>query len=606
MLKNMVHCTNSPNGSLMLIGLMFLLPFLVLYHHLPIPSFYGEWIAAVLGLAAMVPLLRNAAWQPLHIPQIALVFPGLAAILGMQWMLGMLHSYQYALLVLSYLAWAFFLVILGSYLRREFGWEKITTTLAWFLVIGGLVNAGIVALQYAMQSEFALSWMPKLNSYGALSQANHVADYTALATASLIYLYAKGRFSVKVFAVYLTLFLTMLAFSGSRSAWLYLTMLTVLAIGLQVAAIKQRTGSSNKRSLLRVSLLLLPAFALVQFVIHSILPDGLVVLSSERLIDSANAISTSQRWQLWQASWHLLMQSPWLGIGFGQMPWQSFLLLDAPVSASAPRIFEHSHNLFMHLLTEMGILAPLLVLAGVIAWLRAFKWREISIESWWLISLLSVVGLHSLLEYPLWYSYFLGLAAILLGAGEEKLSAIKLPKTGTLLGRSVIALLLLAGAVNLASLAIASHKLEAWLYPAIKDNISAEQQAQFYQDLQWVHHYSLLSPYADIMIATSLAIDPSHIDDKLWVSQSAMRYMPMRKIAYRHVLLLKLNGDHAGAVKQLNRTLIAYPGKFTKELDAMPFKYWQDYLDVLSEARPIPLKRNNKRPLHAPKKMVNF
>lgn len=602
MLKNITHYLklnfNHTNGhrlnlnyiSLMFIGLMFLLPFVSLYHHLPIPSFYGEWVAAVLGLAAMLPLLRKAAWQPLHIPQIALIFPGLAAILGMQWMLGMLHSHQYALLVLSYLTWAFFLVVLGSYLRREFGWEKIATTLALFLVLGGLVNAGIVALQYAMQSGLALSWLPKLNGYGALSQANHFADYTALATASLIYLYAKGRFSLKVFAVYLTLFLTMLAFSGSRSAWLYLTALTVLAIGLQVAAIRQRTGSTAKRSLLRVSLLLLPIFALLQLLIHAILPDGLIVLSVERLIDSANVNSSSQRWQLWQTSWQLLMQSPWLGIGFGQMSWQSFLLLDAPVSANAPRIFDQSHNLFVHLLTEMGIVAPLLVIAGVIAWLRAYNWRAISIESWWLLSLLAVVGVHSLLEYPMWYSYFLGLAAILLGAGEEKLSAIKLPKSGALLGRSALALLLLAGAVNLASLAIANHKLETWLHRAIKGDISTEQQAQFYDALQWVHHYSLLSPYAELMMATSLTIDPSNIDDKLWVSQSAMRFMPTRYIAYRHVLLLKLKGDHAGAVKQLKRTLIAYPGKFTKELEAMPFRYWQDYLDVLSEARPIPLK----------------
>lgn len=192
----------------------------------------------------MLPLIKKASWQPLQIPQIALIFPGLVAILAMQWMLGMLHSHQYALLVLSYLTWAFFLVVLGSYLRRELGWEKIATTLSWFLLIGGLINAGIVALQYAIQSGLTNSFMPKLNGYGAVSQVNHFADYVALATASLIYLYAKGRFGLKVFAVGLALFLAMLAFSGSRSSWLYLTAFTVLAVGLQVNAMRKRTGSS--------------------------------------------------------------------------------------------------------------------------------------------------------------------------------------------------------------------------------------------------------------------------------------------------------------------------------------------------------------------------
>jgi O-antigen ligase len=574
----------------MIIGLMFLLPFVSLYHHLPIPSFYGEWIAAVLGLSAMLPLIKKASWQPLQIPQIALIFPGLAAILAMQWMLGMLHSHQYALLVLSYLTWAFFLVILGSYLRRALGWEKIATTLAWFLVIGGLVNAGIIVLQYAMQSGLSVPFMPKLNGYGAVSQVNHFADYVALATASLIYLYAKGRFGLKVFAVGLALFLAMLAFSGSRSSWLYLTALTVLAIGLQVNAMKQRTGSTNMRSLLRVSLVLLPAFAVVQLFIHFIVPDGLVVLATERLIESVNASSTSQRWLLWNESWRMFLQSPWLGIGVGEMRWHSFLLLETPSKLGVVGMFEHAHNLFLHLLTEMGIGAPLIVLAGVVAWLRGFKWRELSLETWWLLGLLSVLGIHSMLEYPLWYTYFLGIAAVLLGAGEEKLTAVNLPKSGYTFGRTVLAGLMLIGVVNLATIAVANAKLETWLLRAMRGEIATQEQEQFFEALNWVHEKSLLAPYAELMYATALVIDTNRLDSKLWLNQSAMRFMPMRKLAYQHVLLLKLKGDQAAAVQQLNRTLIAFPGNFTKELEAMPFKYWQDYLDVLSEARPRPLK----------------
>ncbi len=587
MLNRIYTNVTSPNLSMAFLGLMFLVPFVSLYHHLPIPSFYGEWIAAVLGLAAMLPMLCKASWQPLRIPQIALVFPGLAAILAMQWMLGMLHSHQYALLVLSYLTWAFFLVVLGSYLRRELGWEKVAITLAWFLVIGGLVNAVVVALQYAMQSGLTIPLIPKLNGYGAISQVNHFADYTALAIASLIYLYAKGRFSLNAFSIVLALFLAMLAFSGSRSSWLYLTALTVLAIGMQVNAMKQRMGSTKMRSLLRVSLVLLPAFALVQLLIHWLMPDGLVVLVTERLIESVNAGSTSQRWQLWQESWRMFMQSPWLGIGAGQIRWQSFLLLDTPSAIGAVGLFEHAHNLFLHLLTEMGVGAPLLVLAGIVAWLRGFKWRELSLETWWLLGLLSVLGIHSMLEYPLWYTYFLGITALLLGAGEEKLTPVNLPKSG----RLIVTGLMLIGAVNLATMAIANAKLETWLLRAMRGDIDTQEQPQFFEALNWVHANSLLAPYAELMYATALVIDTNKLDSKLWLSQSAMRFVPMRKIAYQHVLLLKLNGDHASAVKQLNRTLIAYPGKFTKELEAMPFKYWQDYLDVLSEARPIPIKK---------------
>ncbi|MDO9283108.1 MAG: Wzy polymerase domain-containing protein [Methylotenera sp.] len=575
----------------MFIGLMFLLPFVVLYHHLPIPSFYGEWVAATLGLLAMLPLLRKASWQSFQVPQIALIFLGLAAIISMQWMLGMLHSNQYALLVLSYVVWAFFLVILGGYLRRELGWEKVAITLAWFIVIGGLINVGIVGLQYAVQQGLTIPFITKVQGYGAITQRNHVANYTSLALASLIYLYAKERFSLKAFTLLCALFLVMLSFTGSRSSWLYLIAFTVLAVILQANAMKQRMGSKNIRSLLRASLLLIPAFILAQLFVYFAFPDGLIELPSERLLEQAAATNTSLRLQFWYDSWRMFLQSPWLGVGTGAMRGQSFLLLDAPTAMASGRVFEHSHNLFLHLLAEMGIGAFLIVLAGVIAWLLNFKWRELSLETWWLLALLAVLGIHSMLEYPLWYTYFLGIAAVLLGAGEEKLTTIKLPNIGQFMGRTVLALVLVFGVVNLGSMAVANIKLESWLLHGMQGKIKKKDQPDFYQALAWVHKNSMLAPYAELMYAHTITPNAAGLNEKLWVSQSALSFIPMRKVAYRYVLFLKLKGNQAAAVKQLNRTMIAFPGDFTKELQSIPFKHWQDYLDVLSEARPMQQKQ---------------
>lgn len=567
-----------------------MLPFTAMYHRFPIPSFHNEWIAAVLGLVALVPFFQKSAWQPIQIPQISLILLGLAAILGMQWMLGMLHSHQYALLVLSYLAWAFCLMILGSYLRRELGWEKITQTLAWFMVAGGVINVVISGLLYAMHIGIAIPFMPKLTGYGVLGQTNHFADYMGLATVSLVYLFAKNRLPLKGFSVILMLFLAMLSLSGSRSTWLYLGALTVLAIAMQIIAMKQQSGSTQKRNLVRACLVLLPAFALIQLVMHFTLSGEVVNLPTERLLEGVDNKSMSARWQLWFDSWRMFMQSPWLGVGFGQMRWETFLLLDSPHMNAFANVFENSHNLILHLLAEMGIGAPLIVIAGLVAWLRSFTWRAITLEGWWLLAMLAVLGIHSLLEYPLWYTYFLGIAAVLLGAGEEKVTLVSLPKFGNMAVRTAFAALMIVSVVNLGSMLAAKVKLETWLQRGMQGNISVQDQPQFFEALDWVHDNSVLAPYAELMYATTIVINPNRINDKLWVSQSAMRFMPMRKIAYRHVLLLKLNGDHDAAVLQLKRTLIAFPGNFTKELEAMPFKYWQDYLDVLSEARPMKLK----------------
>ena len=460
MLNRLTTFITSPVTSLYLIGLMFFLPFTIAIHHNPIPTFYSEWASATLGLLACLALFNRSFWQEFKIPQISLVFLGLSAVLGMQWMLGMLHSTHQALLVFSYLAWGFLLVLLGSYLRRELGWEKIAITLAWCLVFGALVDVAYVALQIALKSGVKLAFMPKFPGYGVLAQANNTADYTGLAIASLMYLYAKNKLNIKWLGLGLTLFITLLAFTGSRSTYLYLGALTILAIGLQIKAIRQQTGSPQIRSLVRTSLILIPLFVLIQWILQNTLPDALINLPNERIEDGMSATTGSARFSIWFDSWRLAIQSPWLGIGAGQMRWESFMLLDSPTPNSYKRVFEHAHNLFLHLFTEMGILAVVITLVGIVAWLRAFKWREFNLETWWLIAILGIIGIHSQLEYPLWYAYFLGVLAFLMGAGEEKLTSYTLPKIGRISAVSLFSVVFVAGAVNLSTLIIAFYNLE--------------------------------------------------------------------------------------------------------------------------------------------------
>lgn len=581
----------SPQLSLKMIALMALLPFVVFHHYLPIPSFYSEWTAAALGVLGLLPLIKRESWQPLNIPHIALVLPGFAAILFMQWMLGMLHSTQHALLVASYLVWAFLLVILGNHLRQQLGWTRIVSTLAWFMVIGGLLNTVFVLMQLGMKFGFILDFMPRLPGYGAIGQVNHFADYMALATASLIYLFVTRRLPKALLVIIGLLFLAMLAFSGSRSTWLYMTALVVLSFLLRGVVVGRANTTcllhvEQSRTLLRLALWVLPIFALVHWVIH-FLPSGMVTLPTERLMTSEATSSVAInglaiRLHVWQESLQLYMQSPWLGIGAGQMRWGSFAFMDPNIAPGMPGTFENAHNLLIQVLTEMGIAGVLLLVAGLFAWLRGFQWRNLGLESWWLLSVLAIVGVHSMLEYPLWYAYFLGLAAILLGAGEEKCAQVRF----TFIGRAAVVAVMVLGIANLGTLAVANDRLQYWVCQARQGDIPTHERPYMRAALEWVDEKSLLSPYARLLFATTLKADTERLDDKIWLTQSAMRLLVVRSMAYKHVLLLKLNGDHDGAVLQLRRALAAYPGNFKKELQEMPFEYWPLYLEVLSEAMP--------------------
>lgn len=582
--------------SLTCISLMFLLPFITMYHNLPIISFYAEWIAATLGLVAVISL-KSTVWRntltTIKVPPIAIVFLGLAIIICLQWALGMLHSNQYALLVLSYLTWAFLLVLLGSYLRRELGWEKLVTSLAWSLVFAGIINTGIVALQYVTRTGGSISFLSHWSGYGMLSQANHFADFCALATISLIYLYSKERFSTSFFTLILLCFLVMLSFSGSRSAWLYLTASTIFSVVMHISTIKRDENSTIAPRFLCAIYLLIPGFILIQIFIYLVVPNELINLPTERIVDAADVNTPSARLHIWYDSLRLFLQSPWLGIGAGNMRGETFLLLDKPTAMAFNRIFEHAHNLFLHLSVEMGISAFLITFICLLDWIISFKWKKLNLETWWLISLLAVLGIHSMLEYPLWYAYFLGTVAFLLGAGAEKIVSVNFSKITSNISCKIYRLSLivffLLGVINLSTLLIANIKLENWMHKFAYENVNDKAQ------LNWVNRYSLFLPYSELMQAMTMKIDTNNIDEDILLNQSVMNFRPFQTITFQHAFLLQLKGQHADAVKQLNRALTAYPGKFQSALENIPLEYRKEYLNLHSAAQLSAANKLNKK-----------
>lgn len=87
------------------------------------------------------------------------------------------------------------------------------------------------------------------------------------------------------------------------------------------------------------------------------------------------------------------------------------------------------------------------------------------------------------------------------------------------------------------------------------------------------------------MRAGLVDIDPKLIDEQFLLSQSVMNFKLWKTIAYRHALLLELKGQHEEAVKQLNRTLIAFPNTFKTFLENPSLKYRQEYLNLYAETQ---------------------
>ncbi len=121
---------------------------------------------------------------------------------------------------------------------------------------------------------------------------------------------------------------------------------------------------------------------------------------------------------LWANVLALIAQHPWLGWGWGETDYAHFMTGYSNLRFCD--MLDNAHDFPLHLALEFGVPFALAVMALVAVWvLRRSPWCEQ--QAWRVMAwcLLVVLGLHSVLEYPLWYGPFqmtLGLAIGLLWA----------------------------------------------------------------------------------------------------------------------------------------------------------------------------------------------
>jgi O-antigen ligase len=121
---------------------------------------------------------------------------------------------------------------------------------------------------------------------------------------------------------------------------------------------------------------------------------------------------------LWTNVLSLIAQHPWLGWGWGETDYAHFMTRYSSVRFCD--MLDNAHNFPLHLALEFGVPFALILMSCIAVWvLRRQPWKESN--AWRVMAwcLLVVLGLHSLLEYPLWYGPFqmtLGFAIGLLWA----------------------------------------------------------------------------------------------------------------------------------------------------------------------------------------------
>lgn len=552
-------------ASLVLIGLAWVVPFLQPYHRYPLTAFYGEWLAFAFGLAAAFTLLRRESWRNAELPVIALGLVGFMLLLALQVALGRVPYPEQALTAALYLTWAVLLLMLARALRGELGMSTIAQTLAWFMLAGGVLSAFIGLLQHYQVSVvpgFMVMQKGPGPVYGNLGQPNHYAAYLTLALASAAYLHGRGRLHGALAALCIALLALMTALSGSRSPLIYLGALTLLA-----ALLHRRRPDAGTRKVAVFALWLVPVFAAAQWV--AALPllqpaQGASLTSLQRLFESASGIQP--RLQLAGEAWRMFLEAPLMGAGFGQFSWHHFAWSPPAGTAAASGVFHHSHSIVLQLMAETGFAGSLLIVGAALYWVAGW-WRATpDLEWWWIGALLAVIGIHSLLEYPLWYSYFLAIASILLGLGATQVLTIRMAR----IGRAVTALALALGWLNVVAIITPYRNFERLVFEARPEKLRGDEprgsERAFGAAVMQIHREPLLRPYVELAISFGIVVSESDLREKLDLNGRVMRFAPIDVVVYRQALLLAMNGEGAAALQQFELAARAYPQRLDEAL----------------------------------------
>jgi O-antigen ligase len=518
------------------LGLLVFLPFAYYRGSYPITSFFGEWLALLIGLVVGIVLLCNLKRQFLYLPYVILLPLGLAVLIGLQLMLNPLMVKGFAQTGMLYLLWTALVMIVAQQGVKEFGAVKMADYLACYLLVGGLWNA---------LSEFNHLENSELLGLGTIGQSNQLCDYLFLSCCSLIYLYAKQWVGFRIMVISLVLLTADMVLSSSRSAVLY------LVVGGCLIGLWRNTDNQADFKRLHDSYLMFVLFCIVWQIIFPFL--GLPSIMG-RLVKAAADGVPSARLFFWKDALAIWRDSPWLGAGLGEFDWAFFMHGKGHDHSVINNRVEHAHNLIFHVLAEMGLVGALwLIITGGL-WLRRAIPRGHDLLGWWHLTLLSILVVHSLLEYPLWLADFLGVFAIMLAIAETRSFCLRLSSVM----RGALCLIPAVGLFLLVSTGLSYLTMEKF-YEA------TAQSQPLPADLQQMVSLSnsgLLAPFGLKYFAFNFKMDSDQAIEKAGITAKALHFEPIPPLAYKQAVYLAYVGKHDESEELFRLAVTSYPHEY--------------------------------------------
>lgn len=379
---------------------------LVSHHVHPFRTFYNEFAIIFALLLSLVFAFSRGTY--VIQPRVVWGLFALLLMMAFQLVTQMVWPHQ-VIFPAMYIVLAILAVFFGAHLsREEFTATNLCDAIAKAHVLVALLSVGMECVQImGWDWRPLVMYMPtqgvaNVRPFANIAQPNQLALMLCFGLAGIWWLRQQTKLKGMPAFLMCVVLVWGLALTQSRIAWLILPIFA----GLSVSAL-----IGKKREPFSPILILLFLYVLLVFFLKEI--SQWIGFSSGSVIERIGG--RSERSILAQQALSMIGSHPWLGVG-----WFGFGPAQVDIGAEfSPTIYaEHSHNLVLNIAAELGLPFAILFFGAMLIWV----WRtcmNLSMrrrpETGLFLLFLIAAGIHSLVEFPLWYAFVLVPLMVLAG-----------------------------------------------------------------------------------------------------------------------------------------------------------------------------------------------
>jgi len=357
---------------------------------------------------------------------------------------------------------------------------------------------------------------------GNLAQPNQLGTLLLMGMVAYAYVFERRVIGTVVFALGIFFMTAILVLTHSRAG-----MLGVVALGSFF--LWKRVTAGSRIRLYQVGAWVL-LFAFLSFV-SPYLDKALLLDTTSETLFSANG-----RLLIWSQVIDGIRHSPWQGYGWNQT--FSAIAVGA-LAYPGDLVSTYSHNVLLDMLVWNGLPLGLILIGLGGYWFCTRLYRVTGLNGTYAMAGLLPFTIHSMVEYPFAYAYFLLAAGLLMGVVDASIAHTRMWKVPRLWVMSVLTVWVMVGGCIAYEYLLIEEDTRVTRF----ENLNVGTTDAAYRPPQ----IYLLTHMAALQRATRLQPAPNMTVQQLQDMRGAVLRFPKGGLSLRYAMALALNGDSSGA-----------------------------------------------------------